>query len=211
MEILNDLNVMNFINQITTKLKVKLVDQECGFTLFEVLIAMTVGTVLLGLVLSIYSLSLRSLSASENRSELTQNSRVIIERLTRDIRQTRQIATPLPAAAGEASPAPPKELELQDGHVIDKIQYIRYYVTGTDLKRQVKEYYFPAEPLVLVTFDAVDDFGNPAQTRIIEDLLVGQYVSDLEFYGHNPVTAELYLQKSNNTHTTRTTLYGRNL
>jgi len=187
------------------------IKNKSGFTLFEVLIAVTVGAVLLGLVLSIYSLSLRSLTSSENRSELTQNSRVIIERLTRDIRQTRQIATPLAATAGETSPALPKELELQDGHVIDKIQYIRYYASGTDLKRQVKEYFFPAEPLILVTFDAVDDFGNPAQSRVLEDLLVGQYVSNIKFYGHNPVTAELYLQKGNNTHTTRTTLFGRNL
>ena len=189
----------------------KLLKNNSGFTLFEVLIAMTVGVALLGLALSIYTLSLRSLATSANRSELTQNSRVIIERLTRDIRQTRQVATPLAETAEAESPALPKELELQDGHAPDEIQYIRYYVAGTDLKRQIKEYYFPAEPLVLVTFDAVDDFGNPAQARLIEDLLVGQYVSNLKFYGHNPVTAELYLQKSSATQTTRTTLFGRNL
>lgn len=192
-------------------LKARCRANNLGFTLFEVLIAITVGVVLLGTVLSIYSLSLRSLSNSENRSELTQNSRVIVERLTRDLRQTRQIATPLPEQAGGESPAPPKELELQDGHVSEKIRYIRYYVTGTDLKRQIKEYYFPSEPDILVTFNSVDDFGNPAQSRILEDLLVGQYVSDLKFYGNNPVTVELFLQKNSVSHVTRTALYGRNL
>lgn len=182
-----------------------------GFTLFEVLIGITIGSLLLGLVLSIYSLTVRSLASGQNRSELANNSRIIIDRLTRDLRQARQIATPLPTISNDPNLAPPSQIEVQDGHNTNSIRYARYYLSGTDLKRQIREYYFPAEPAVLVTFDAVDDFSNPASVRIIEDELIGQYVAGLAFYGINLITVELQLAKGNITHTTATQFYGRNL
>ena len=182
-----------------------------GFTLFEVLIGITIGSLLLGLVLSIYSLTVRSLSNSQNRAELANNSRIIIDRLTRDLRQTRQIATSLPTISNDPDLAPPNGIEVQDGHDINAIRYVRYYLSGTNLKRQIREYYFAAEPATLVTFDAVDDFSNPASVRIIEDELVGQYVTGLAFYGINLITVELQLNKGQIIHTTATQFYGRNL
>lgn len=182
-----------------------------GFTLFEVLIGITIGSLLLGLVLSIYSLTTRSLASSQNRSELANNSRIIIDRLTRDLRQARQIATPLPTVSNDPNLSPPNEIEVQDGHNTNSIRYARYYLAGTNLKRQIREYYFPAEPEILVTFDAVDDFSNPASVRIIEDELVGQHITGLAFYGINLITVELQLTKGQIVHTTATQFYGRNL
>lgn len=182
-----------------------------GFTLFEVLIAMAIGVLLLGLVFSIYSLTVRSLNASQTRAELTQNSKIILERITRDLRQTRALATILPATAGDPLNPPPAVIEFLDGHNTTDYQYINYYLSGTDLRRQIKHYYFASDPAIFVPFDAEDDFGNPALININEDHLVGQYISNLKFYGTDLITSELTLLKSGITHATATAVFGRNL
>lgn len=183
---------------------------QSGFTLFETLIAISVGVTLFGLVLGIYILALRSLSDNQDRAELTQESRSVLERATRDIRETRRIATALPETPDDPLNPPPQTLELEDGHT-SSLQYIRYYVDGTDLKRQIRQYFFPAEPEVLVPLDAEDEFGNPPNVTVVSDNLIGQFAESVSFYGANPISVELTLRKGNITHTSRTMLYGRNL
>ncbi len=182
-----------------------------GFTLFELLISITIGSVLLGIVLATYSLTIRSLGSSEARSELSQNSRVILDRITRDIRQARSFATVLPPDPNDPLNPPPSEIEVQDGHQTTIFQYVRYAANGTDLRRQIRQYYFPADPGVLVAFDAEDDFGNPPEVAIVEDEVVGQYVETIAFYGVDLITVELTLAKSSVMHQTKTAVAGRNL
>ncbi|MBI1961615.1 MAG: hypothetical protein HYS45_02845 [Parcubacteria group bacterium] len=183
--------------------------QPSGFTLFETLIAISVGATLFGLVLGIYVLTLRTLSDNQDRSELTGESRSVMERAARDIRETRRIATALPETPDEPGNPPPSELELEDGHAA-VLQYIRYYQDGTDLKRQIRQYSFPAEPEVLVPFDAEDDFGNPATVSVVSDAVIGQFVESIGYYGLNPVSVLLTLRKGSITNVSRTSLYGRN-
>lgn len=175
------------------------------------MIALAIGIILVTLLLSIYNLAISSLRSTENRSELTQNARVIIERINRDVRQTRDVATILPATADDAQNPPPNEIEVRDGHNINLIQYIKYYLIGANLYRQVRRYYFVSAPAIYVTYDAEDEFGNPPELLIAEDEQVGEYVSDLKFYGLDLITVDLTLQKSNTTNTTRSVIYGRNL
>jgi len=182
-----------------------------GFTLFEALIAISLGVSLLIVVLSIYTLSIKSLNSSESRSEIVQNGRTILERLTRDIRQARDITTYLPPDDTDPLNPPSNELMMQDGHNTELFQYIRYYLTSTDLYRQVVQYSFADEPSVLVSYDAEDEFGNPPDQAIITDQLVGQYVEDVQYYGVDMITVLLTLQKGGVTHTTTTMIFGRNL
>lgn len=177
-----------------------------GFTLFEALIAITVGITLLGLLMSIYILSMKSLNSGQDRAEITQYSRIIIERITRDIRQARDIATILPAISNNA----PSEIEIQNGHG-SELEYIKYYLSGTGLNRQIRQYYFSQEPEVLVTFDAEDDFGNPAEVNIISDNLIGNYIDSIIYFGENPINIEMSILKNQTKHDTRTSIYGRNL
>ncbi len=181
-----------------------------GFTLFEILIAVTIGAMLLGLLLSIYTLSLKSLNSGQARAELTQDSRVIIERITRDIRQARAIATILPKDNTNPENPAPNEIEVQDGHC-DVLQYIKYYLSGENLRRQIRQYYFESNPDIYVPFDADDGLGNPPEVNIVSDNLVGQYIKTFIFYGDNPISIELKVEKNNVTHSTHTSIYGKNL
>ena len=182
-----------------------------AFTLLETVIALGLGLSLLAALLSIYVLSVNALHSTETRSELGQNSRVIIERLTRDLRQTKAIASALPADDTDPLNPPLPEIELQDGHNIDTIQYLHYYLNGTDLRRQVRRYYFPSNPDLYVTFDAEDEFGAPPAVNIAADELAAEYVSSLRFYGTDLITIELTLVRKGTEHKTETRVFGRNL
>jgi prepilin-type N-terminal cleavage/methylation domain-containing protein len=188
----------------------KIIKNKSGFTLFELLISITIGSVLLGIILATYNLTIKSLSNSETRAELSQNSRTVVDRISRDIRQAKSIATILPATKNDPSNPPPNEIEIQDGHQTNNIQYIRYYLDGTNLKRQTLKYYFTIEPDISVSFDAEDEFGYPPETKITEDELVGQYFEEILFYGMDHITIEILLSKSKVEHKTKTAVSGRN-
>ncbi|OJI06622.1 hypothetical protein BK004_02655 [bacterium CG10_46_32] len=183
--------------------------KKLGFTLFETLISISIGITLFGLVLGIYTLSLRSLADNQNRSELTQESRSILERLTRDIREAKQITTALPQTNDDPQNPPVSEIKLEDGHT-GILQYIRYYITETDLKRQILQYHFSSDPSVLVPFDSADDFGNPPDESIITDDLVSKFIESIGYYGQNPISVELVLLKGSIRYPSRISLYGRN-
>ena len=175
------------------------------------MVGITIGVMLLGVVLSIYTLSVKSLSSTQNRAEAVQNGRIVLERLTRDIRQSRDIATILPPDDTNPLNPPPNEIIVQDGHNTQLLQYVRYYLNGTDLYRQVLQYHFVDEPTVLVNYDAEDEFGNPPISTTISDQLVGQYIDDIDYYGVDLITVVVTLSKGSVTHVTTTSIFGRNL
>ena len=60
-----------------------------GFTLLEILVAISLATLLFGLLLALYSLANRTLANSSVRAELAQNGRLMTERLGREILQSK--------------------------------------------------------------------------------------------------------------------------
>lgn len=84
-----------------------------GFTSIEVVIVVIIFALIITVVYSVYNLSSRAYLEGENVAEITQNGRVILERISREIRQAREIVTELP----EERINPPAEIQFQDGHL----------------------------------------------------------------------------------------------
>lgn len=78
-----------------------------GFSLAETTIVIAIFILIILTTYSAYFLSQRSYQKGEQIAEITQNGRVILERMTREIRQAREIA--------EVSEEP--GIVFQDGHV----------------------------------------------------------------------------------------------
>lgn len=87
--------------------------QNFGFTLSEMLIVVTIFILVIVAVYSVYALSQRSYLNGEEVAEITQNGRVILERVSREIRQAKEIITELPEERMDA----PSEIKFQDGHI----------------------------------------------------------------------------------------------
>ena len=180
-----------------------------GFTLIEVLISLSVSILIFILLTQVYLLAQNTYIEANDRAEITQNGRVILDRMIREIRQTPDIITTLPLTAVEPIPS---EIMFQDGHDTAQIQYIRYFLNGANINRQVIVYYFPSEPTYYVhSYDTdKDPPHNPPIRQIIEDKVVGQYASDIEFYGGQLLNINLYLSKNKQSTIISTSVYGRN-
>lgn len=85
-----------------------------GFTIAEVIVVIAIFCLLFVVIYSIYLLNQRTYIASENTAEIVQNSRVILERMAREIRQAKLIISELPTERINA----PDEIKFQDGHNI---------------------------------------------------------------------------------------------
>lgn len=170
-----------------------------GFTLIEILIVAGLVVIILTAAIGVYLMGQKAYRVANVDAELIQNSRVVLDRLSREIRQTNEIVTQL------SSP----EIEFQDGHT-DALRYIRYFLDNTDLRRQIITYYFAFDPETPVRWDATDIDGNPSLQRIDEDKLQAEYFINLNFSENGVINIEMTLNKGDQTNNLATAVYGRN-
>ena len=188
-----------------------IINNKSGFTLMEVMVAVFLFAFLMIMVGSSFTLAQRSYNKGATENELAQNIRVSLDRLTREIRQSVGIITILPPNNTDPLNPPADELMIQDGHDISQITYIRYYLSSGNLSRRHFAYFFDEEPTVYVTYNATDPYGNPPQEIVISDQIIGEYGSNLDFWGGSgQIFLTLELTKNNRTIKVDTTIFSRN-
>ncbi len=181
-----------------------------GFTLTEMVSVLGLTILLVLLTYDVFLISQKSFANSDRRLEITQNGRIFLDRISRELRQTPEVATSLPATKSEIGFPAPKEILFQNGHDLSALEYLRYVLEGNSLKRQRIIYFFPAEPAVQVTWNARDEFGNPPQSQTLEDRIIAEYLSDLAFWGSSLVNIDVWLAKGTNNLHLFTSVWGRN-
>lgn len=180
-----------------------------GFTIIEVIIAISVSIIIFLIITVIYTLSQNIYNQTDTTAEMTQNGRVILDRMIREIRQTGDIVTEIPETNDDPDTLP-EEIMFEDGHSTSQIQYIRYYLDNSDIKRQIVAYYFDDNPTIYVYWFATDVGGQPPSMAVLEDKIIGEYVYDIEFWGDDLININLYLLKGSETQIINTAVYGRN-
>jgi len=179
-----------------------------GFSLTELLITITILIMVTGAVYGGYSLSQKAYSGGETSAEITQNGRVIIERINREIRQAKEIAGDFPEERASAQ----EEIIFEDGHIEIPYHYIHYFKADGEIKREVLGYYFSGDPgKTPVPWDAVPPVGQTLQTKTLEEArTIGEWVSDLEFWGSKVINIALTLQKKDKVFNLESEIFGRN-
>ena len=168
----------------------------------EIAATMSLFVVVILLTGSIFTLAQRSYNRSVNKNELIQNVRVCLDRLSRELRQANQLITDIST--------PTSTIIFQDGHDLDNITYIEYYLDNTDFNRAHGHYYFDAEPDTYVYYNSVDAFGNPPNATTTEDRVIGEYFSSLTFSGaEGLVDIDMALVKNNIPFNINTKIYIR--
>ena len=192
-------------------LKLKL--KNCkGFTLMEVIVSIALFVLIIMMVSSIYTLSNKTYRAGGNENELWQNARVILDRLTREIRQAKDLVSTFPEISDNPLNPPINEFEFQDGHDMSQFTYIKYYLNNNQIKRQSIAYYFDEDPNTYVLYSDRDAFNNSPNQIILEDQIVGEYFNNIKFWGSaNSINMEINLEKNNKIIELMTAVYGRNL
>jgi len=154
-----------------------------GFTLIEVLVAVTVGILIILLTYASHSLVVRMTERESRKIELVQNGRVALDRITRELRQSDELVTILPEVGDDPGNLPPTEIIFQDGHALDPISYVRYYLDANYLHRELSHYSFDTDPGVWVYWNAEDEFGGSASQTIDDDDIIAEYINNLIFWG----------------------------
>ena len=190
--------------------KISITKNHVGFTLIEIIISISIASLLLILVTASYRLSHQIYVSTDTKAEITQNGRVILDRMVREIRQTPDIVTEIPLT-NDNPESLPEEIMFQDGHDTLDIKYIRYYLDNNNIKKQIIVYYFDIDPTTYVFWHVTDEDGGSPTMEILEDKIIGEYVYDLELWGDELININLYLLKNNQFQTINTAVYGRNL
>ncbi len=182
--------------------------KNAGFTLIEVLIGSGLGILIIVVVYSSFIFGQNVYKRGVLNAELAQNGRIALDRIGREVRQTDQLTTTLDSIV----PDPPQtEIMFEDGHT-DIIQYIRYYLSGTDLKREQRHYYFPSDPSQWVDWNAKDNNGQSANYIIDDDQVIAQNISLINFYGEgNLIKIDLTASQNGKDIQFRTENFERNL
>ena len=179
-----------------------------GFTLAELLISIVITLLILILTINTFILNQRTFRKSTQQAELVQNARVAMDVIARDLRQANEIVTVLPPNNSNPELLI-HELQFEDGHENNQIQYIRYYSINQTLKRQIIIYYFESEPEVYVHWNDLDAFGKPEQTIIEEKDIAGEILS-LNLYGDGVINIEMTLRILSKTITINSAINPRN-
>lgn len=188
-------------------MKKNLFTQSQGFTLMEIMVTVGIFAIIIFVTGSLYSLAQTSYNTSEDKMELVQNGRVAYDRLSREIRQSVEIATSLSDDPASST----NEIMFQNGHDDDTINYIYYYLDGSDLRRARLAYYFEEEPNVYVKYSSTDEDDDPPQQKTLQDRVVGEYFQDIEFWGKKGIVhASSSLAKDEETFSLYTSIFSRN-
>jgi prepilin-type N-terminal cleavage/methylation domain-containing protein len=182
-----------------------------AFTLVELLVAISVSTILVGITASTYSLFRKAMGADQSRADIAQNGRTALDRLTRELRQTPDVVTILPADTADTSVAQPGELEFEDGHAND-LTYKRYYISGSILKVDTKQYYFTYDTGTRVHWNAVGTGGVSPVSNVTATNDIADLVQSVAFYGSNEIQIVITTTDGKGqTLPIRTKVLGRNL
>jgi prepilin-type N-terminal cleavage/methylation domain-containing protein len=180
-----------------------------GFTLTELLITITILALISGAVYAGFTLSQKAYRESEISAEITQNGRVILERMNREVHQAKEIAGDFPEDKGSAE----DEIMFEDGHITDSYHYIHYFKTGDTIEREVVGYYFSGDgSQSLVPWNAVPPAGQTLLAKTLEEAkTIGEWVSDLKIWGTKIINIALSLEKKDKSLYLETKISGRNL
>lgn len=141
-------------------------------SLIEVLIASFVLVLVLTTASSAYLVGQRAWQKSAELNEITQNSRIALDKLSRELRQTDEIITDLPT----------DNIEFQDGHS-DELQYLHYYLDNNALKRQI---------IVYELGEIAVKWNVPGAERKIKQVqVIAEKINNLRLSGNRLVQIEI--------------------
>jgi len=166
-----------------------------GFTLVEILTVVFLGSIIIMTAYSVYLMSYKSYKKQSASAELTQNARIALERISRELRQSPDIITSLPADPQTST----SEIMFQDGHNLLAVpppeceyQYITYKISDGNFIRFTKHYHL-IDQSVCVKYD-------PNQSQIEHkdpEQIKAEKLSQLQFWGVIP-TVTIHLEVSDN-------------
>lgn len=168
-----------------------------AFTLIELVVAIGVALVVVSSTIAITILVQREVASGSNKFDSVQSTRVVVDRITRDLRQTNNIVTVL-SDITDGVPGS-NNIEFENGH--DEtlgINYIEYYLAEGNLIKQTHHYYFASAPETYVLWSAKDAFNQGPLLSIDSTDVVANNISNISFLKNGTSLAVFSVTSSTN-------------
>src|SRR4030042_5028455 len=110
-----------------------------GFSLPELLIAITITALVVEAAYFASRIGQETVKTTAEKIELAQNARVILDRMSREIRQATDIVTELPPGNDDPADPPKNTIMFEDGHSAIN-QYISYRLENNNAYRPAPTY-----------------------------------------------------------------------
>jgi type II secretory pathway pseudopilin PulG len=188
-------------------------NRKPAFTVVELVVALFISSILVSATTATYSLFRRSLIIDQSRVNLSQNARIVIDRLSRELRLTQDVVTTVPANVSDLSVSQPGQIEFQDGAAND-LTYRRYYISGSTVELDIKEYLYPSgtsgAPTGRVLWNAPAISGKTPVANVISTQDIADNAQSFVFYGGDFLQLYFTTTDGLQSFTARTTILGRN-
>ena len=146
-----------------------------GFTLIETVVAISLFTIIILVSNSMFIMSQKIYIKGSALSELSQNARISLDKISRELRQSNDLITDFSSISTSS------KIFFQDGHDDSEITYIKYFASSTDLIRKNLAYEFSTDPGIYVYHDSIDAWGNLPNEITLKERIIGEYFNTLEF------------------------------
>lgn len=151
--------------------------RRSGFTLVEVLTASVLGSILIGLTATTYIQAERLNVQQSAELEISQNARALIDRISRDVRQTPGFTASLPDNVDQGL----EFIQFEDGHDPEAggPYYMQYHRVDNQVWRRRVYYFRESDPNTRVPFEQVQMdcagiAGAPAEVAICYNQILEQ-------------------------------------
>ena len=183
-----------------------------GFSLPELLIAITITALVVEAAYFASRIGQATFKTTAEKIELAQNARVILDRMSREVRQATDIVTELPPGSDDPTDPPKNTIMFEDGHTTIN-RYISYNLENNNAYRTVTAYYFGTtlpDSSEWVVHDAIDSENNPPNSTNISNNLIAENITSLKIYGDSVIYIEMTASKDDQTADFATAVYPRN-
>ena len=170
------------------RFKIQLIKNKKGFTLSELIIAISLTLIIISSAYVIYTISQKSFKTGSQKDELTQNAKIGLEKISRELRETSKITITLPPTGDDPENPPANEITFRDANY-SNIRYINYYLSDNNLNRRIYHYYIEGNPDNWVAYNTTG-----ATSQLDGETTIASYIAQLEFYGQSIVTINIRAQ-----------------
>ncbi len=176
-----------------------------GFSLVEIMVAVLIGLIVIEAAYLFFPIGKRISREGEALNEITQDARIVLNRMKREIRQSPVIISNIPEERENGI----EIIEFENGFVEEgnpEPQYIRYQKNNQTIQRLI--YYFtdPDDQETIV------DYSFPNAVEQVENTeIVAENITNLKIYSdNNLIKLFLRLEKQNENLELLTGVYPRN-
>jgi prepilin-type N-terminal cleavage/methylation domain-containing protein len=184
-----------------------------AFSLPELLIAITITALVVEAAYFASNVGRQTFNRTSDKVEITQNARVLLDRISREIRQATEIVTDLPPVNNDPDNLPKSEIMFEDGHVAIN-RYITYRLEGSQVKRIITAFYFGAslpDSSEWVVQSARDEMNEPPNSAVISNNVIAEQVHSIQIWGDSLINIDLTVGSNDLQEQFSTAVFARNL